>query len=137
MPFRSQPTYDDVNLCLNLFRMRLEPGFRAARSWFLYEFSASSWQELQKYFDRDRDDLEGFWLVLDYWETAATALVAGVLNEELFYQTNLEMLEVWRKIKPMLSDLRKARGTQTYLQNLEEVARRFEHYLEKTENSEK
>ena len=133
MASKVQPSYEDVNLCLQLFRMRMEPSFRAARSWFLYEFNPSSWKDLEKRFERNREEMEGFWLVLDYWEMAAAALETGVLNEDFFFRTNFELLEVWRKIQPLIEDLRKSRRNPTYLCSMERVARRYEQYLKEQE----
>src|SRR5262245_37054734 len=97
----NQATYDDANLCLRLYELRREETMRKARSWF-FTFSANSGEELQKAAPMGSQENAYFRMVTSYWDMAASFVTTGVLNEELFLQTNGEILFIWEKIRTVL-----------------------------------
>jgi len=56
---------------------------------------------------------------------------AGVLNPELFFASNREMLLVAVRFRPVLAEIRTAFKDPTFLKNLETVAQQFSDYLDK------
>ena len=62
---------------------------RKARQWF-GTFSATSLEEVQKLAPPGSQENAYFRMVVSYWDMAASFVTAGVLNEELFLQTNGE-----------------------------------------------
>jgi hypothetical protein len=52
---------------------------------------------------------------------AASFVTAGVLNEELFLQTNGELLFVWEKVRELVPQMRQQNKNPNYMKNLETV----------------
>jgi len=63
--------------------------------------------------------------------TMASFVAAGVLNPELFFASNREMLLVAVRVRPVLADIRAAYKDPSFLKNLETVAQQFSDYLDK------
>jgi len=117
----NQATYDDANLILRLYELRREETMRKARQWF-GTFSANSMEEMQKATPPGSPENAYMRMVTSYWDMAASFVTSGVLNEELFLQTNGEALFVWEKIRGLVPAIREAYKMPTYLHNLETVA---------------
>ena len=116
----NQATYDDANLCLKLYELRREETLRKARQWF-GTFSAGSAEELQKTLPMGSQENAYFRMVTSYWDMAASFVTSGVLNEELFLDTNGEVLFVWEKVRALVPGMREANKNPNYLKNLEAV----------------
>ena len=117
----NQATYDDANLILRLYELRREETMRKARAWF-FGFTPNTLEEVQKIAPMGSEENAYMRMVTSYWDMAASFVTSGVLNEELFAQTNGEALFVWEKIKNIVPATRKANNMPTYLANLETVA---------------
>jgi hypothetical protein len=61
-------------------------------------------------------------MVVTYWEMVASLVASGVLNAELLYASNMEMLFVWEKIRILLPEVRAAQKNPMLYRNLEQVA---------------
>jgi len=94
---------------------------RKARQWF-FTFSASSLEEVEKASPMGSQENAYMRMVTSYWDMAATLVTSGVLNEDLFLQTNGEALFIWEKMRTLVPAIRQAFGSPTYLANLETVA---------------
>ena len=114
----NQATYDDANLCLRLFELRREETMRKARQWF-GSFSATSLEEVQKVAPPGSQENAYFRMVVSYWDMAASFVTAGVLNEELFLQTNGELLFVWEKVRSVVEAYRAANKNPGWMRSLE------------------
>jgi len=114
----NQPaTYEDANLCLKLYELRREETMRTARNWFA-TFHAATPADLPP---MGAPENAYFRMVTSYWDMAASFVTSGVLNQELFLETNGELLFVWEKVRELVPQLRTAFGSPTYLKNLETV----------------
>jgi hypothetical protein len=122
-------TYDDVNLILKLYDMRREPRMRAARAWFTGKFKAASMEEFQKICPPGSEENASYRMVITYWEMVASFLTAGVLNQELFFQSGLELLVAWEKVRDLVPEMRKTFGNPKVLKNLETVAAAAIQYM--------
>jgi hypothetical protein len=60
-------------------------------------------------------------MVTSYWDMAASFVTSGVLNEEMFLQTNGELLFVWEKVRELVPQIRTTMKNPNYLKNLETV----------------
>jgi len=110
-----QATYDDANLCLRLFELRREETMRKARNWFA-TFHASTPADLPPMGTQEN---AYFRMVTSYWDMAASFVTSGVLNQDLFLETNGELLFVWEKVRELLPQMRKANANPGYMKNLE------------------
>ena len=66
-----------------------------------------------------------------YWDMVASFITAGVLNQELFFQSGRELLFVWVRLEPIIAEFRAAFKDPEYYKNLETVAVAFSGYLKK------
>jgi len=123
-------TYDDVNLILRLYEMRREKRMRDARRWFVSNFRAKTLAEQKELCPVGSDESEFFRQVVTYWDMAASFITAGVLNQELFFESNREMLLVWERIKPILPEIREAQKDPETWSNIEKVAEPYAAWLQ-------
>jgi hypothetical protein len=127
----AQPTYEDAELLLKLYDLRREERLRAARSWFAGNFSASSLAEAMEKYPPGTDHNAYFRMVGTYWDMAASFVVRGILQEDLFFDSSGEMLMVWTKMKDFIADLRTVRKNPTLYRNLEKGAVKYIAWLER------
>jgi len=124
-------TYDDVNLMLRLYDMRREEKMRMARNWFVANFKPKSMAEYNHLCPPGSDQNAMARQVTSYWDMVASFIQAGVLNQDLFFQTNRELLVVWCRVHPIVDEVRAAFKDPSYMKNLEVVADAYVAYLNK------
>jgi hypothetical protein len=125
---KNQPAYDDANLILRLYNLRREEKLRAARKWFAAIPAFASREQWLITCPAGSDENAYYRMVTTYWEMAASLVVTGVLNAELFYRANnLELLLMWEKVKRMIPEVRKTNPMS--LRQVEEVAEGFIRFL--------
>ncbi len=119
-----KPTTADAHLILQLYDLRREPEMRKARSWWLNEFWPQNADDFAKV-ARSMGTQENNWLrqVGGYWSMAASFVLQGVLNEELFLQPAVsgEMYFIFAKVHPFLKELREKIGDPHLFGNIEKV----------------
>jgi hypothetical protein len=127
---KNPPTYEDANLILKLYKLRREETLRAARKWFGQSPAFTSREQWLAACPPGSEANAYFRMVTSYWEMAATFVVTGVLNAELFYRANnIEMLFVWEKVRRIAAPTREVSKNPLYWRNLEEVAEGFLRYM--------
>ena len=110
-PARSKPggaSCADAELILYLYDLRRDPEMRAAREFISSQF----WPEVAEdtlRLARAYPSKENTWLrqVTSYWEMAASFVLRGALNQELFFDSSGEMYCVFAKFKPFLPEIRR------------------------------
>src|ERR1700692_3651097 len=119
-----KPTIADAQLILQLYDLRREAEMRKARNWWAAEF-----------FPENADDFlqvawamgaqENNWLrqVGGYWSMAASFVLQGILNEELFLQPAVsgEMYFLLAKVHPFFGELREKMEDPHLFGNIEKV----------------
>lgn len=126
----TQATYDDANLILRLYELRREEKLRQAREWFTANFKPSSFADLQRIAPPGSKENAYIRMVSSYWETAASFVTAGVLNQDLFFQSSGEMLVVWERMRPLVPDLRAMFKNPHSFRHLETVGNAYIKYME-------
>jgi hypothetical protein len=116
------PTHADADLILKLYDLRREETMRKARN-FMFSFFPQTVDDAAKIVRAfGTEENAYFRQVVGYWEMAATFVVQGILDRELFFATNGEMWFVYSKFRPMLKELREAFNSPDFLKNVEAVA---------------
>src|SRR5208283_2251102 len=104
-----KPTAADAQLILQLYDLRREAEMRKARNWWFVGFWPQSADDFMKIAFTPGSQ-ENNWLrqVTGYWSMAASFVLHGALNEELFIQPAVsgEMFIVFAKVHPFLKELR-------------------------------
>jgi len=127
-----QATYDDANLLLRLFELRREEKMRQARAWFSASFKPKTIADMQELCPQGTENNARMRMVATYWDMAASFVTGGVLNEDLFFANNREMLVVWIRMRPIIAAVREGYQDPTFLKNLEVLGGKFKDYLERT-----
>jgi hypothetical protein len=129
-----KPTVADAQLILQLYEIRREAEMRKARSWWFGEFFPNSADDYLKTATA-MGTQENNWLrqVSSYWGMAASFVLSGVLNEDMFLQPAVsgEMFLILAKVHPFLKDLRAKLGDQQAFRNIELVGTRTKYARER------
>ncbi len=117
-------TASDAQIIMQLYDLRREPEMRKARNWWVGEFwpqTADDFLKIAFTFGSQENN----WLrqVTGYWNMAASFVVQGVLNEEMFIQPAVsgEMFILFAKVHPFLKELREKSGDPAMFGNIEKV----------------
>jgi hypothetical protein len=117
-------TATDAQLIMQLYDLRREPEMRKARNWWVGEFWPQSADDFLKV-SGAMGTQENNWLrqVAGYWSMAASFVLQGALNEDLFLQPAVsgEMYFVFAKVHPFLKELREKIGDPHMFGNIEKV----------------
>jgi hypothetical protein len=125
----NQATYDDANLILRLFELRREDKLRQARDWFVMNFRATSLEEAMRVMPMGSQENAYFRMVVSYWEMAASFVTAGVLNQDLFFESNGELVGVWERVRLILPGFRAMTKNPEAWKNLEKVGNAYIEYM--------
>jgi hypothetical protein len=126
----TQATYEDANLILRLYELRREPKLREARAWFAGNFKASNMEELMKVAPMGSEENAYFRMLVGYWDMAASLVTSGVLNQDLFFQSNGELLFVWERVKDVAPGFRGFMKNPHAWHNLETVANSYIKWMQ-------
>jgi hypothetical protein len=118
-------TVHDAGLILKLYEARREAEMRKARNWFVVEFWPQSADDVIQVANSFPSQ-ENAWFrqVGGYWDMAASFVVHGSVNEELFVQPGCsgEMFFIFAKIYPFLKEIREKINNPDMMANIEKVA---------------
>ena len=116
-------TPTDADLIMKLYDLRREPELRKARNWWL-GFWPNSVDDILKVASA-LGTQENAWMrqVGGYWEMAASFVLHGALNREMFLEGSVsgEMFVFFGKIEPFLKELREKMQNPNIFANVEKV----------------
>src|SRR6516225_10095469 len=104
----SQITYDEVNLMLRLYDLRREPRLREARAWFVEHFHAGAPEEVMQKYPQGSQENTYIRMVISYWDMVASIVNRGLINDELFFESNGEIWVVWDRMRSIVPTWRAA-----------------------------
>jgi len=117
-------TAEDAQIIMKLYDLRRESELRKARAWFgaLWPNNADDVVKVLQAFGSQ----ENAWLrqVSGYWEMAASLVLRGALNEDLFYDNGGELWFTLSKVYPFLKEIREKMQAPYYLMHSEKLATR-------------
>lgn len=125
------PDHKDAELILRLYDLRREEKMRAARTWFVKNARAASFEEFAKLCPPGSDENGYFRQVTSYWDMAAGFVVAGLIDPQLFFQSHREMLLVWIRVQHLAESYRKALKDPTAFRNIEAIAKQYIDWMNK------
>jgi hypothetical protein len=99
-------TSHDADLILKLYDLRREATMRRARQWLTMEFFPETAEEAMAPILAWGTE-QNAWLrqVTSYWEMAASFVLHGALNADLFLDCNGEPLFIYAKFEPFLPQI--------------------------------
>jgi hypothetical protein len=131
-----KPTTGDAQLILHLYDLRREAEMRKARKWWggFWPQNADEVAKIAAAYDTP----ENAWLrqVLGYWDMAASLVLRGALNEDLFFDNGAEMWFTLGKVNPFLKELRDKMKSPQLLGRIEKLATRTKEGRERLKTME-
>jgi hypothetical protein len=112
---------DSATLILKLFELRREPLLREARAWFLRDFNPQTVEEALTLAGGPKNDW--FRMVVGYWDMAASFVVHGAIDGDMFRAANTEMVATFAKLEPFTADLRRIGRIPEFAEHIEIVVR--------------
>ena len=111
----------DALVIIELYKLRCEPLMRAARAWFVSEFAPQSGKQIVELMLSGQQESAYYRMVASYWESAASLVNNGGVDEQLFQEANTEHIVVFAKLQPFIPELRQIMGEPDYLAHLERL----------------
>ena len=111
--------YESATLLIRLYELRREPMMREARNWFARSFNPETADEVQAAVAGPNS--AHFRMVTSYWDMAASFVLNGAIDEQMFNDANGEHHVVFAKIQPFMADFRTRMGNPAYLGSLEKL----------------
>ena len=116
---------EDVMAILKLYELRRDEQMRIARQWYLSEFAPQSAMDIIALFRGGERASAYFRMVTSYWDTAASFVLNGGIDEKMFLDAGTEHIFVYTKIEPFLAEIRELFHEPDYLLNLETLVLRI------------
>jgi hypothetical protein len=98
----SQINYEEVNLMLRLYELRREPRLRQARSWFVEHFHPETPEDMMQKYPQGSEENTYIRMVISYWEMVGSIVNRGLINDELFFESNGEIWVVWDRMRSVV-----------------------------------
>jgi len=111
--------YESADLLLKLYDLRREPLLRKARAWFRDEFRPRTAEDVLEAYRGKRSAY--YRMVTTYWGMAATLVLHGAIDEQMFADANGEHIMVYARLRPFLTEVRALLNNPGYFEKLEQV----------------
>ena len=115
----SSTAYESATLLIRLYELRREPAMREARVWYVSKFNPNSVDDVIATL-RGPDSAQ-FRMVTSYWDMAASFVLNGAIDEQMFADANGEHVIVFAKLEPFLAEYREKMGNPNYYGSLEKL----------------
>ncbi len=92
-------------------------------------FAATTAEEMMQKYPFGSQENTYIRMVVGYWEMVCSFVTAGVLNQELLFQSNGELLQVWERLRPVLPAFRQVTKNPQAWRNLETVGNAYVQYI--------
>ena len=117
-------TAEDAHIIMKLYDLRREPEMRKARHWYGTWWPGSAEEILQVINAFGSQENAWFRQVNGYWDMAASFVLRGVVNEELFFDSGGELWFILSKLQPFLKEVRQKANIPQGFVRVETVATR-------------
>ena len=125
---------NDTLAIIELYKLRTEPLMREARAWFVTEFAPKSGRDVVQLLLSGQQESARFRMVTSYWDTAASFVNNGGIDEKLFLEANTEHVVIFAKLQPFIAEVRELIGEPDYLEHLERLVMNVPNIERKLEN---
>jgi hypothetical protein len=104
-------TAADAELILRLYELRREEALRNARRFMVFDFQPKTLEELRAVSRDVKSKYNPAWRqVLSYWEMAASMVLRGAVDPDLFLDTNGEGILIYAKFHHFHAETEKQSG---------------------------
>ena len=119
---------------LKLYELRRDEQMRAARQWYFSEFAPRSAMDIIGLFRSGERPSANYRMITSYWDTAASLVLNGGIDQKMFLDANTEHVFIYAKIAEFLPEIRELFREPDYLINLENLVRRLPDFETKMES---
>ena len=124
----------DVMAILKLYELRRDEEMRNARKWYFSEFAPTSAMDIIALFRGGERASANFRMVTSYWETAASLVLNGGIDNKMFLDANTEHVFIYAKIADFLPEVRELFCEPDYLIHLENLVKTLPDFEAKMES---
>ncbi|MGQ0540709.1 MAG: DUF4760 domain-containing protein [Blastocatellia bacterium] len=124
----------DTLAILKLYELRRDEQMRAARQWYFSEFAPGSAMDIVALYRGGERASANFRMVTSYWDTAASLVLNGGIDQKMFLDANTEHIFIYAKIADFLPEIREMFREPDYLIHLENLARAIPDFESKMES---
>jgi hypothetical protein len=129
-------TAADAELILRLYELRGEETLRKARRFMVFDFQPKTLEELRAVSRDTKSEFNPYWRqALSYWEMAATFVLRGAVDADLFLDSSLEGILLYAKFHHFHAETEKQSGNPFMAKTAELIAKyptaqaRYESFL--------
>jgi hypothetical protein len=124
---------NDVMAILKLYELRRDEQMRLARQWYFSEFAPQSAMDIISLYREGERGSANFRMVVSYWDTAASLVLNGGIDQKMFLDANTEHIFVYAKIADFLPEVRQLFREGDFLIYLENLCRAMPDFEVKLE----
>ncbi|HXC94956.1 MAG TPA: hypothetical protein VNU92_04605 [Edaphobacter sp.] len=129
-------TAADAELILKLYELRGEETLRKARRFMVFDFQPKTLEELRAVSRDTKSEFNPYWRqTMSYWEMAASFVLRGAIDAELFLDSSLEGILLYAKFHHFHAETEKQSGNPFMGKTAELIAKyptakaRYEGFL--------
>jgi len=119
---------------LKLYELRREDSMRVARQWYFSDFAPTSALDIIALFRGGERASANFRMVTSFWDTAASLVLNGGIDQKMFLDANTEHVFIYAKIADFLPEVRELFREPDYLIHLENLVRSLPDFESKMES---
>src|SRR5688500_9069600 len=106
---------EDVMAILKLYELRRDEQMRHARQWYFSDFHPGSAMDIILLFRGGERASANYRMVTSYWDTAASLVLNGGIDQKMFLDANTEHVFIYAKIESFLAEVRELFRDPDYL----------------------
>lgn len=119
---------------LKLYELRRDEQMRAARQWYFSEFAPTSAMDIVELYRNGERASANFRMVTSFWDTAASLVLNGGIDEKMFLDANTEHVFIYAKVGEFLPEVRQIFREPDFLIHLENLVRALPDFESKMES---
>lgn len=119
---------------LKLYELRRDEQMRAARQWYFSEFAPTSAMDIIALYRGGERASGNFRMVTSFWDTAASLVLNGGIDQKMFLDANTEHVFIYAKIADHLPEVRELFREPDFLIHLENLVRTLPDFESKMES---
>ena len=105
-------TAADAELILRLYELRQEETLRKARRFLVFDFNPKTLEELRAVSRDANSEYNPYWRqAMSFWEMAASMVLRGALDADLFLDSSLEGILIYAKFHHFHAETEKQSGS--------------------------
>src|SRR5258707_317274 len=106
-------------------------GLRSGATWSAENFHPTSAEDMMEKYPQGSEENTYIRMVISYWDMVASIVNRGLINDELFFESNGEIWVVWDRLRTIVPTWRAAFKNPRLFSNIEDTYKRLETWREK------